>query len=324
MDFTIRPGQPVGTEVKRILAEQVDSAVTRLRDPGSAGAAVAVHEARKSCKRLRAVFRLVRPTISASRYRSLNAAVRDAARELSPARDAHALVAMFDDLAKAHGIDPDGGELSPARAALVDRAETVAHDGEGDGALVRALERLELVGDTIARTRIEGRDFRVLRKGLEATYRDGRRAFAEFEEERSPHLSHEWRKSVKYTWHHVELLEQAAPSLLAPVAEGLHSVSDALGDAHNLTVLIDLVLQAPARFGGLATAERLSKLASESRNDLEDRAVRLARRLYAERPREFTRRIRAYWRAAQLGAVLPTGELSDVAPASRAENEEIS
>ena len=39
---------------------------------------------------------------------------------------------------------------------------------------------------------------------------------------------------------------------LAPTATGLHDLSDALTDAHNLTVLVDLLREAPARFGGPA------------------------------------------------------------------------
>lgn len=315
MAFTIRPGEAVGAEVQRILDEQLGSALARLRDPGSDGVAVAVHEARKSCKRLRAVFRLVRPGLSSGRYRSLNAGVRDAARELSPARDAHALVGMFDDLLAAHGIEPDDGEAAVVRAALVDRAELADQEQEGGGPLRRAVERLELVGEAIAQTPLAGLRFGVLQNGLRATYGDGRTALAGFEDERSPERSHDWRKSVKYSWHHVELLESTAPSLLAPLAGGLHQLSDALGDAHNLTVLIDLVLESPARFGGPPTADRVVKLATESRGDLEDRAVRLGRRLYAERPGAFARRMRAYWRAARLGAVLPTGELAKVSAA---------
>lgn len=107
------------------------------------------------------------------------------------------------------------------------------------------------------------------------------------------------------------LLKRFRP--LAPLADGLHQLSDALGDAHNLTVLIDLLLDAPPRFGGAPAADRVVKMASGSRADLEDRAIRLGRRLYAEKPKAFARRMRAYWQAAQTGAELPTGELADLA-----------
>jgi CHAD domain-containing protein len=174
------------------------------------------------------------------------------------------------------------------------------------------VERLELVAELTARTNLRGRGFDVLRKGLAATYGDGRRALGNLRAEPSAELSHEWRKSVKYTWHHVELLGKAAPSVLTPLADALHDLSDALGDAHNLAVLGDLVSEHPTRFGGPATADRVAKMAADSRADLEHRAVRLGLRVYAESPKAFGRRMGAYWAAAGDGPELVTGELADV------------
>jgi CHAD domain-containing protein len=317
MGFSIRPAEPVGEEIRRVLQEQVASALALLRDPGPVGRDVAVHEARKSCKRLRAVYRLVRPALPASRYQTLNRSVRDAAGELSGARDARALVGMFDDLLAAHGADPAEEGLHLVREALSDRAAAVADDGGSDGAFHRAFERLELVADLTARTNPRGRGFDVLRKGLQATYGDGRRALGRFRAEPSAERSHDWRKSVKYTWHHVELLERSAPSVLTPLAGSLHDVADALGDAHNLAVLAELVCDHPARFGGPVTADRVAKLAADSRADLEQRAVRLGLRIYAEPPKAFGRRLAAYWAAAAVGPELATGELADVVQAGQ-------
>ena len=313
MGFSIRPTEPAGEEVCRVLQEQLSSALEHLRNPDAAGGTdVAVHEARKSCKRLRAVYRLVRPGLSANRYQTLNHTVRDAARELSGARDATALVDMFGDLLTAHRADPSEEELRVVKAALQDRAEAVEDDGGSEGALRRAVERLELVAELTARTNLRGRGFEVLRKGLQATYGDGHHALRRFRAELSPELSHEWRKSVKYTWHHVELLEKTAPSVLTPLARSLHDLSDALGDAHNLAVLSDLVTDHPTRFGGPATVDRVAKMAADCRADLEHRAVRLGLRIYAESPKAFGRRVAGYWAAACDGPELATGELADV------------
>ena len=319
MNFTIRPDEPVAAAVRRVIDEQLGSAIDRLHGADAGDSAEAVHEARKSCKRLRAVFRMVRPALPAARYRTLNATVRDAAGELSGTRDAQALVAMFDDLVTVHGERADDDELAVVRRALADRADLVGEDDDSGRALVRAAERLELARDAAARLNLKGCRFDTLAKGMAATYGDGRRALHHLRREHSPERSHEWRKSVKYTWHHVELIEPAAPLLLGPTGRGLHDVSDALGDAHNLAVLVDLLRQAPARFGGPDTAERVVRMATDAQGDLEDRAIRLGLRLYAEKPKAFARRMTAYWRAAEAGAELPTGELADVAAPRKAD-----
>ncbi|MDQ3945759.1 MAG: CHAD domain-containing protein [Actinomycetota bacterium] len=314
MSFRIEPGKPVGDEFRRVALNEFEAVLCHLRDPDAVGLAVAVHETRKSCKRLRALFRLVRPSIPDRRYRSLNAAVRDAARELSASRDAEALVGMFDHLIAAHGADPEG-DLNIVRKGLEERVAD-REWGETERPprpLVRACERLELARDTAATTQVSGDGFRALRGGLAATYRRGRKALRELQRDGTAEQSHEWRKAVKYSWHHLQLLEDTAPSVLGPTAARFHELSDALGDAHNLAVLKVVLERAPARFGGPETTEPVLAMADLSRADLEQRAIRLGLRLYAEPPPAFVRRLHAYWRAERnVGDELPTGELADI------------
>lgn len=317
MSYRIDPDKNVGDEFHRVALWEFEATLNHLLDPGSAGLAVAVHESRKSCKRLRALFRLVRPSIPDRRYRSLNAGVRDAARELSASRDAQAMVAMFDDLVTAHGGDPDGAgrRFATVRAGLESWAAGTGWE-EPDGTprpLVRARERLELARDVAASTRVTGEGFAALRGGLADTYRRGRKAMAGLRRDGTAEQSHEWRKAVKYTWHHLQLLEATSPSVLEPAAQRFHQLSDALGDAHNLAVLRETLGESPAGFGGEEAVEPVLAMAALSRAELEQRAVRLGLRLYGERPGAFACRLQTYWEAAcEVGDELPTGELAKI------------
>jgi CHAD domain-containing protein len=118
-------------------------------------------------------------------------------------------------------------------------------DDGGTAALVRACERLEVAREAVAVTKLRADGFAALRGGAAGTYRQGRHALQALRQEASVEHAHEWRKSVKYTWHHLELLERTAPSVLRPAGASFHQLSDALGDAHNLAVLGD-VLELPA------------------------------------------------------------------------------
>ena len=314
MTFRIEPGKPVAAEFRRVALDEFELTLGHLHDPDAAGRAVAIHEARKACKRLRALFRMVRPSISDRRYRALNTGVRDAARELSASRDAEALVAMFDDLLAAHGANADG-DLMVVRKEL--EARVAESDwGETDDLprpIVRARERLELARDIAASTQVSGDGFRALRDGLTANYGRGRKAMRALRREGTAEQSHEWRKAVKYGWHHLQLLEDTAPSVLGPAANRFHQLSDALGDAHNLAVLREVLEASPTHFGGAGTTDSVLAMAALSRADLEQRALRLGMRLYAESPAAFGRRLHAYWRAARsLGEEQPTGELADI------------
>jgi CHAD domain-containing protein len=315
MGFQLDPTAKVTDEYRRVVAEQFEGAIGGLAAATDETMAPAVHDARKRCKRLRAVFRLVGPAMGARRYRSLDASVRDAARELSTTRDAAALLDAFDALLAAHGADPRQESLRVAREGFGSRLAALASGDTDTDPVRRARERLEIAAGLAQKGSLDGSGFAVLADGLADTYRRGAKAMAGLRKTGSIEESHDWRKAVKYTWHHLELLEPTAPSVLDPAARAFHQVADSLGDAHNLAVLIDTVEGSPAAFGGHDSIRSLVEMAEVSRVDLEARAISLGMRLYAETPKAFARRLRSYWAAAaKVGPERPVGELSEVVP----------
>src|SRR5919109_184691 len=88
-----------GSGVRRIATEQLGSAIRRLSDAEGDDRAEAVHDARKSVKKARALLRLVRPGLDSSAYRAEMDALRDAGRLLSGTRNADVLLATIDTLA---------------------------------------------------------------------------------------------------------------------------------------------------------------------------------------------------------------------------------
>jgi CHAD domain-containing protein len=317
MAFQFDPTLKVRDEYRRVVGEQFDGAVAGLSGatPDTLGAAV--HDARKRCKRLRATFRLVRPALGERRFRSLDVSVRDAARELSTSRDAAALLDMFDALLAAHGVDRAAAGFRAARGGFETRLASLS-TGEADPdarPVHRALEQLRAAAGLAQQSELDASGFAALQPGLAATYGQGASALDRLRRTGSIEASHDWRKAVKYTWHHLELLEATAPSVLDPAARAFHQVADALGDAHNLAVLVETVQTSPPSFGGPEVIGPLCEMAEQSRADLEDRAITLGVRLYAETPRAFANRLRGYWSAARkIGPERPTGELSDVTP----------
>src|SRR5262249_59732979 len=80
MSFQLRPGEPLRKTTRRIVRKQIDAALEELTGANKGPRDEAVHEARKSLKRVRAVLRLVRPVIGEKAYRRENTCFRDAAR----------------------------------------------------------------------------------------------------------------------------------------------------------------------------------------------------------------------------------------------------
>jgi hypothetical protein len=260
---------------------------------------------------VRAVLRLVRPGLGAE-FRRADAAVRDAARELSALRDARATLSTFDDLVAATGGGRGPGDgLAGVRAGLARRSEEAGR-ADAPAALAAAGRRLARVRARVDRWAPDD-DRAIVLAGLEDNYRRARRAFEAAREDPRDDALHEWRKRAKYGWHHASLLRPLAPSAFGAMASDLRALSDGLGDDHDLAVLREMILADPGDFGGDGSEEAIV-LIDATRADLQDRCLRLGARVYAEPPGAFRRRAGRYWAAwDDLGRERPVGTIRDLA-----------
>jgi len=313
MAYTLDPGADVRDELRRVARSQVRRAIADLTDPGD-DLVEAVHDCRKRCKMLRGLVRLARPALG-RRYSIANATFRDAARQLSSLRDAHALLDTFDALCEARRENiPDRGfgDIRSELAARSEEASAVARpDAPGVAAALSLLRRGER---EICRWDIDAEGFDALGGGLGLTYGRGRAALQHVVAAPTTEAFHEYRKRVKYTWYHLRLLDATAPRAIEPLEKLVHDLGDTLGDEHDLAVLADQLLAAPDAFGGAKQVGPALIVIEGQRADLRRRAVRAGARVHAEEPKHFVRRFGAYWDAWQAyGPELVVGDIATLA-----------
>ncbi len=118
----ISPGDHRCEVVRRLAYRRLEPAVERPSTRVRADADDVVHDLRKRCKRVRALLRLVRDSLGEDVYKSENRVLRDAARGLSPVRDAVVLIEVHDELVGA-GAMPMAG----FRTELVKRHQELRH-----------------------------------------------------------------------------------------------------------------------------------------------------------------------------------------------------
>src|SRR5438128_1216962 len=126
MAFRIEAGEDLGDALRRIAGEQLDDAIAELEPGPDRVAPSSVHSARKSLKKTRSLVRLARPALGRKRYASANAALRDAGRLLSGARDADVMIATTDDLAERSVGHVPGETFAALRDELVRRAAALS------------------------------------------------------------------------------------------------------------------------------------------------------------------------------------------------------
>jgi CHAD domain-containing protein len=296
--YRLRAGEAADEGVRRVAHGRVDAALAQLRREAKADLGAAIHETRKDLKKLRSLLRLVRDGLGNERYRSENRRYRDAAGLLSGARDAEVKLSTLTGLRERYpaempttdrlkrALGDEGERLAGGQAAVVERRIEQAADAIAAGAA------------EIARWELAGGDFELLRDGLERSYRRGRDGLAALGDDPSDEAVHEWRKRVKDHWYHLRLLRDAWPATVKGAADAADELADLLGEHHDLAVLI---ADAGAPVPGDPDLAILTILARRRQRELLEQALPLGERLYAEKPKQLSKRLAAYWGAWRRG-----------------------
>jgi CHAD domain-containing protein len=252
----------------------------------------AIHDARKRIKKARSALRMVRSALGRRTARRLNDELRAIAASLSDRRDADVLVETVDGLHERFAGQVPAATFEALRARL---AVQTGADGEDDSA--DQIARLERVRERLAAANFERVRWSTVGFGMERAYRRGRTGYAAAGKAGTEEL-HQWRKRAKDLWYHHRLIEDANPHVVKAYAKEAHELSDLLGNDHDLAVLrATIVHQDPPAATAPVDLDPVVDLIDERRTELQEEARRIARRLYAESPKAFSRRTRTYLRA---------------------------
>jgi CYTH domain-containing protein/CHAD domain-containing protein len=284
--FSLGPGEPLGEGLRRLVREQIDAASDQLRGQAGSDPAEAVHEARKSFKRIRATLRLARDQLQPDVYEREIASFRDAGRRLSSARDSQVLLETLDSVCERYAKDLTASGFSATREMLV--AELRAAEGrygQNAEAAEAVLKDLCLARRRLPEWRFQHDDIAALASGFERIYRNGRRAVRAAAADQSDEHLHEVRKRTKELWHSAEILNPVAPEQTEKLILLAHRLSDLVGDDHDLAVLAEHIRQRGDRCADGTEQSSLQMLIARRRRKLQRRALRLGARLYRSRPR---------------------------------------
>ncbi len=293
MAYRLERDESVVTGLKRVVKDEIESASEHLKGGKKVRRDEAVHEARKSIKKVRALLRLMRGELGET-FEAENARLRDIAHRLSELRDAVAIIGTFDDLKKQHAKE-HAGRLRSIRAGLLKkRAESVQPE-EVKSVLDDAASTLTKAGKAVKTWPLETDGYAAIEPGFERIYRAGRKALKLVHKEPSADNFHQMRKRVKDHWYHVRLLENLWTDMMSAYEKSLKDLETWLGDDHNLAVLRDRVMAEPAFYGKPKDIELLLELIEKQQKELRDKSLALAERVYETKPRALSRHMRHLW-----------------------------
>jgi CHAD domain-containing protein len=294
--FRLQREEALGKGIARMAHGRIGHALDELGGLSGSTPETAVHEARKDVKKLRALLRLVRSGTTSRVRRRENEALRGVGRSLSGVRDSDVMLATLAGLEESVPAELAPEVVAPLRAQVEEHRNALAVASTDTSAL-----ELTRIRERVRTWTPAGDDFGVVRDGLERAYRRGREALSEARRDPTPENLHEWRKRVKDHWYNLSVLRDVWPPVMRPLADAAHQLSELLGDANDLAVLLEFA----SSYGtDPACAERAAALAAvvePRREQLRAEAFALGERIYAEKPRAFARRMEKLfeaWRSA--------------------------
>ena len=288
----LQPKAAIGPAVRAIAAHILAGARMALTDP-QRSSQDAVHDFRRAMKEWRALMRLLAPFIADAERLRIEA--RDHARSLAHARDTQAALNAFDDLLKRTLV------LSERSTATV-RARIEALRGNEERAVLTPELRDAIVGwiDTAAAAvenwPLDPFDFAAIGDQLAFCYRNARRHLPADWSKATPEELHAFRRRVVDHRYQMELVEPLWPRFGRMWTAEAERLRDRLGKCQDLAVLERLTgpHQPLAHW-----RSRLTPACAERAAALSHRAARIARRLFAERPKSFRRRLQTLWEQAR-------------------------
>lgn len=295
MTFAFHPKRPFTEDFRAVGGEQIERAIAML-EVQPEGVHEAIHDARKSFKRLRSLYRLV--VADAPLFqRQENARFRAMARNLSTFRDAAALVENAGYLRQHAASEEQQLALDKVCSILASRRDRIAEErGDLDRKIEETIVNCRKAHAALAHVSFhDGRrkSARRLAKGWRQTLRRAARARAACAASTDTALFHDLRKSAQDYRIQLALLREAWPSGMRAKRTEASDLVDVLGHLNDIAELMSLVDERPD-LAGNSREHFLSNVAARQ-DELRREALKRADAVFLDRPRRESRTLELLW-----------------------------
>jgi CHAD domain-containing protein len=292
MSYSLKARESVTRGLRRLARKELSSASENLRQ-SDAPQKEAIHEARKSLKKVRAIVGVIEAdgghglNGSSKRLRTIN-------RTLSDLRDADAMLSALETLRKTSPRLLRRRPYGRVYRHLASRRRTLMKTASRDGTWRSVAQDLEKVRRDAKQWRPAHRRFRALESAVRLTHRLGRKAMARARKRQQPADFHEWRKQMKALWYELRLVEGAGGRVRKDI-NLLHRAGTWLGEEHNAVVLCEELGRDTSICESVVDLDRIRLAADQYQCSLREKTMRRARAIYGRKSSDYVRGIRRAW-----------------------------
>jgi CHAD domain-containing protein len=287
VSYKLKSDETIGDGLRRIIRRQIENAICASKAKQN-GKDSPVHETRKHLKKARAALRLVRGEVKGKAWKRADGCLAQVGEMISEVRDAEVRLETVRQLR---------GFLRGKKRSFEETEELLAF--ELDSFLAAFSEWPQEAEARLSEMLEQMRDWpwgklgcKRVRRNVQRTYKRGRQILDVAIEKMTTKNLHAVRKCAKELGYQIRILEPLAPKVFGELNDELKTIGECLGQLHDLA----FVTQRLWSFRGEKQGDRiLSALIAVRTDELRSTAVALGERFYAERPRQFARRIARYF-----------------------------
>jgi CHAD domain-containing protein len=297
MSFELHQRKHIEDELTKIVRQQLRNTAHPLTTSAGSQFRSAVHESRKSVKKVRAVAAFLKQA-GAKLPRRDRKRLKSAARALSRVRDSTAIIDTFDRVRRRYPKQLPEHTYGILRRGLVAARDRNEARAQRDGVVAEAAERLEKTRKSAKKWPSPSIKWSGMIAIVAVSYRRSRNAMKRARETGQSATLHRWRKEVKTLWYQLRLARPLTTGV-APLIAELNRLETELGDDHNLVVLGATLRGCRDLRSMRAEMRQIDRLAARMRQPLRRRAFALGRRLHVRKPEAFARWLRASFKQAR-------------------------
>lgn len=288
MSYELRQDETLGDGIRHLVCHQIEGAI-RASKAEQNGKGSPVHETRKHLKKARAALRLISGEMARDVWKREDRCLGKVGQLISEVRDAEVRLQTVRQLREfTRGKRRSFQETEELLAFELDSFLAAFSEWPHE-----AEERLTETLDRIREWPLDDLSCKRLRENVQRTYKRGRKALKSAIKKTSTKNLHTLRKRAKELWYQLRLLRPVAPAVFRELNDELKAIGQYLGQVHDLAFVAE-------RLSSIGSARKhgdriLNALIDSREKELERTAIALGERFYAERPRQFARRISQYF-----------------------------
>ena len=229
-------------EIRSRIYHQIDTFQKICRDNSSSPDKI-VHELRKSIKRIRALFRFLKPFISESDFHLIDGKLAKTGRSLTQEREATVNIVTFTELTRSMGNEFSEQSRRLIVHGLVKvRNQSFSHWQNGLNKTVAVHQfTMSRIHDEIKNLKISENQHDLELKAIENSQIRSIRYYNDARLSRQTEIIHKWRKQLKRLFFQLKFgLPDQSPEVIAMI-KLLDKITDLLGKDHDLALLIHTI-----------------------------------------------------------------------------------